>query len=250
MTINEYPGIDPIITFEIEGLNLCGTNYYSHPYCRKGLMAMCGGEGAAHLLVPPMVMSGRTSSDLIAELKNVDYVVASIEKGGQRRVDLLFEDHSETPFSIQLAACQCVPNLSEEDDGTTDLRFRIYVDSTLAIIRDYPLRVRFVDDYPCHREWDDKVDGKCQRPVNFFDVNSDLCIKCLKAANAYVGGGGRDFVNFVAMMHAVLTEEEWCNSKPLVRYAWDSVSDHFHLELQEVNHVLLDETYRKINAEE
>lgn len=249
MTLNEYPGTDPFITFDIEGLNLRGTNYYSHPYCYKGLMAMCGGEGAAHLLVPPKTMSGTSSAALIAELKNVDHVVVSIEKGGQRRVDLLFEDHSENPFSIQLAACQCVPNMSEEDDGTTDLRLRIYVDSTLAIVRDYPLRVRFVDEYPCHRAWDDLIDAKGKSPANFYEVNSDLCIKCLKAAKAYVCGGGRGFANFVEMMHAVLTADEWCNSKAFVRYAWDSVSAHFRLDLQEVNRDLLDEIYAKLEEQ-
>lgn len=90
----------PIIEIANHGPLILSSTYWGSGYEAAGKIFCSPNAGSIRILVP------RTRREIIAECRKVEYVILSrgpwpamaLAEG----IEILFEDHSESPFSIQL----------------------------------------------------------------------------------------------------------------------------------------------------
>lgn len=89
--------------FGNKGQAIVKTNYWDSADAAKGLFFLSWNAGAGRLLVPD------NQKHLVREMKTAKYVIVSRgpwPEYGQMGIELLFEDHTDSPFSLQLSAEQ------------------------------------------------------------------------------------------------------------------------------------------------
>jgi hypothetical protein len=86
-----------MITICNDGQDLINTNYWFSEFAQRGMFFLSWNAGAARLLIPSVM------EKTIPEMMTSEYVV--ISRGvwkGRVGYEIMFEDHSEAPFSIQI----------------------------------------------------------------------------------------------------------------------------------------------------
>lgn len=83
-----------IITTENDGQQLVKTNYFDCPWARAGKLYCCCIAAAIRVLVPESL------ERVVSEMLTANYVICSVGPGA---VELLFEDHTDAPFAVQLS---------------------------------------------------------------------------------------------------------------------------------------------------
>lgn len=141
-----------------EGLNSChlvitnneqeliGTNYFATEMAKLGLAYLSINARAIRLLVPDALLEST-----LPEMLTGKYVILSRSRADDH-IELLFEDDTETPYSLCLSPSQCFSLPARADSGRTDLRFLAYR-SDMTIAMDVPARFRMVEHVPCLRAW-------------------------------------------------------------------------------------------------
>lgn len=99
-----------------DGKDLIATNYWEHNMAKKGLFFLSTNAGAFRLLTP------ENSEDTIAEMKTGRYCIISISPSNSTEyrylVELLFEDHTQTPYYFTFTSNQMGPLFPcKEEDG-------------------------------------------------------------------------------------------------------------------------------------
>lgn len=106
-----------MLEIENDGQAILSTNYWTSDYAARGLAYLSWNAGAARLLVPKI---GRT---WLAEMRGAESVIVSIgpwpATGGKDGVELLFEDHSSTPFALHLSHEQTDRVLPAREHGAS-----------------------------------------------------------------------------------------------------------------------------------
>lgn len=109
---------------------------------------MSWNAGAARLLIPEL------NEHMIDEVETAQYVVISKglwkEQNNNNALEILFEDGSDAPFSIQLLANQCDRHLPHSDHRC-DVDFLAYTRKGLAFKLSGKYRV--VESIPCLEPW-------------------------------------------------------------------------------------------------
>lgn len=88
------------------------TNYWQTEHARRGFFFLSWNAGAARLLVPGAQRA------LIRETAGTEYVI--ISRGnlqGRDALEIMFEDHSDSPYAIHMVAEQCDRLFPAEGDG-------------------------------------------------------------------------------------------------------------------------------------
>lgn len=84
-----------------KGQQITHTNYWELENAKRGLFYLSWNAGAARLLVP------ETQKQSIKEMKTGKFVIVSRGKfQGRDALELLFEDNSDSPFSIHIETKQ------------------------------------------------------------------------------------------------------------------------------------------------
>lgn len=103
------------ITIANKGQMIAHTNYWDSEQAKEGFYYLSWNAGAARLLVPDAVKSS------IREMKTGKYVIISRgpwkEHDDIDALELMFEDDSDSPFTLILAAGQTDRMLPETDQG-------------------------------------------------------------------------------------------------------------------------------------
>jgi len=124
------------------------TNYFDSENADRGLLYLSWNAGAGRLLVPDSLLSA------VREMRDSQYVVVSrgpwVEMNSVPALELLFEDNSNSPFSLILSAGQTNRMLPSRDQGGG---FYISVWTRTGMKFRHPGRYREVTHLPCLEEW-------------------------------------------------------------------------------------------------
>ncbi len=136
-----------VIVIENNGPEIVTTNYWATALAKRGAFFLSANAGAFRLLVPEIQFA------LIAEMLTAKEVVISrgrwAEHGGIKDAfEVLFEDQSEAPFSIQLTREQ-IDRLPLDSDQGKIFIFSIWTES--GKVKAFKCRYRRVLEIPSLR---------------------------------------------------------------------------------------------------
>lgn len=137
-----------MIRIHNDGPLIVETDYWDTPHAQRGLFYVSINAGAFRLLVPLLQEAS------LADMRTAAYVI--VTRGvwhGRDALELLFEDGSDSPFSLHVLAAQVDRMPARSDEGRTDLWCLIYTEAGLAL--DLPARYRSSDSLPDLRPWDE-----------------------------------------------------------------------------------------------
>jgi hypothetical protein len=142
-----------IITIENDDQKIVSTNYWMSEYSRAGKIYCSINARAFRLLIPP-----RLESAILKEMRTGRYCI--ITRGEHRQfrremTEFLFEDGSETPFSIHLSIEQTDRLLPASDAMRSDLTLTAWVPDyagkpSCALAMPAKLRIA---PLPCLKPW-------------------------------------------------------------------------------------------------
>lgn len=144
-------GVKPVsqfLTINNKGQAIANTNYWDSDHAQAGNLFLSWNAGAARLLVPD------NQKHIIREMRSAKYVVISrgswADQGGRDALELLFEDNSDSHFSIQLVSEQCDRLLPESNQGGG---FFVTIWTRGGEKLRLPGKYRTVEHIPCLQEW-------------------------------------------------------------------------------------------------
>jgi len=113
-----------LITVQNQGQALIGSNFWDSEHARNGLYYLSSNAGAFRLLVPALHKSA------VAEFKSARDVILSrgiwVEKGRREALEILFDDETDTPFSLCLDA-RMLDRLPDANDENKEFVFMAYL---------------------------------------------------------------------------------------------------------------------------
>jgi len=102
----------PLLMIGNKGQAISDTNFWGSDNCKKGLFFLSWNAGAGRLLIPDVHRSS------IKDMKSAAYVIVSRGKlEGRDALELLFEDHSDAPFSIHIGGEQTDRMIPDSEQG-------------------------------------------------------------------------------------------------------------------------------------
>lgn len=147
-TSGDAAGAAGLLVIGNRGQAIANTNFFDSEHARKGLFYLSWNAGAGRLLVPDC------QKHLVSEMRTAKYVIISrgpwIEQGDIDALEMLFEDHSDSPFVLMMSHAQCDRLLPVKDQG---VGFFINVWTRGGQKLRLPGRYREVTALPCMDEW-------------------------------------------------------------------------------------------------
>jgi hypothetical protein len=129
-----------------KGQAIESTNFYDSEHAAAGFFFLSWNAGAARLLVPD------AQKPALREMKTGKFVV--ISRGpfetGKDMLELMFEDHSDSPFCLHIGVDQCDRLIPETEQGGG---FLVSVWTKGGMKLCLPGKYREVDKIPYMREW-------------------------------------------------------------------------------------------------
>jgi len=147
-----------MIVIRNNGKEIIGTNYFDTDDAKRGLAFLSMNGGGIRLLLPdkvPEYILGTDSSaeyadDLVDGMKTANHVVLSrgSSKSFQKQdmLEILFEDHSNTPYCFYMTVEQCHALPRNQDIGY-ELDFSVWTRDGKQLSK--PCYYRTVNDIPC-----------------------------------------------------------------------------------------------------
>lgn len=139
-----------ILSVENEGPRIQRTNYWDTALARAGALSVSTNHRCFRLLVP-----AKHANQVLREVRGAHEVVltrgAMPSSGLPDALEILFDDHSQSPFSMHLMAQQCTSLPPPDESGRTDLRCIVYGPG-LKVLADLPAKYR-VALLPCLAPW-------------------------------------------------------------------------------------------------
>lgn len=139
---------DEFLVIGNKGQAIASTNYYDTEPASRGMYYLSWNAGTGRLLVPD------SQKATVREMRSATYVIVSSgpweERGGVPAFELVFEDHSDTPFVITIALTDSDRLLAVTDQGGG---FYIAVWTRGGLKLRLPGRYRQVAQLPCMEEW-------------------------------------------------------------------------------------------------
>lgn len=134
-----------MISIVNQGQAIKETNYWSSEYANKGLTFLSWNAGAARLLLPDSLNS------VIQEVQSAQYVV--ISKGklyGKDALELMFEDHSDSPYCFHIMAEMTDRLIPEAEQGSG---FYVALWTQKGQEMKLPGKYRTVETLPSLEQW-------------------------------------------------------------------------------------------------
>jgi hypothetical protein len=138
----------PLLTFANDHQNIRSTNYFDSESADKGFLHLSWNAGAGRLLIPDNQLP------MLAEMRTGKYVVVSAGPWPEQRrtnaLELMFEDNTDSPFSLHIGAEQCDRMLPSKDEGGG---FVITAWGRNGLLASWPGKFRKVKRIPCLLPW-------------------------------------------------------------------------------------------------
>lgn len=109
------------ISFENNGPTLIASNYWDSDYAKRGFLFLTTNAGAYRLLVPDLQLN--CVQDMLTA-KEVILTYGFSKSDSQHMVEILFDDHTNFPFVLNLSINQLDKGITKAGDGGRD--FLIY----------------------------------------------------------------------------------------------------------------------------
>jgi hypothetical protein len=139
---------DSLIQVSNKGQAIASTNYFDCAHAASGLFYLTWNAGAGRLLLPD------NQKRALTDMRSAKFVIVSsgpwVEQGRMAALELLFEDHSDSPFVLTIPLAQSDRQLPETDQGGG---FYISVWTRGGQKLRLPGRYRKVESLPCLAEW-------------------------------------------------------------------------------------------------
>lgn len=140
-----------ILTINNDGPQIVSTNYFDISLARRGAFYVSINAGAFRLLVPP------TYEQAIADFQTAREVIVS--RGtwqGKEALELLFDDHTDNPYSIHVGPGQ-YDRLPLASDAGKAWQFSAWVKHGQQLQRAYesPCYYRVVRSLPYLKPWEE-----------------------------------------------------------------------------------------------
>jgi len=135
------------------GFDIMATDYWSTPEAARGRFFVSTTDDTFRLLVPPTRME-ETKEWLVTE-----FVIVSRgrwpARGKSDGLEILFEDHTDTPYVIHLApeSIDKMPHDADQDQNHTPPRWRFAVWTPQGKLLEFPCRYRRVEKIPYIKGW-------------------------------------------------------------------------------------------------
>ena len=140
-----------MIEIQNDGPFVVSTSYWQTEHARRGLLYVSVNAGAFRLLVPE-----RLASEAPEMCRGAEYVIVTRGKyQGRDALEILFEDGSDSPYTIHVDARQVDRLPAPSDEGRTDLRLLVYVHPGMLVC-ELPARYRRVAGLPHLKPWGEK----------------------------------------------------------------------------------------------
>ncbi len=142
------------IIIKNNGPEILETNYWQTSYAQAGKFYLSINSRAFRLLVP----IGQEAA--VNEMRTAVEIVISRgpwpAAGKAEAVEILFDDYSDAPYSLQLSPEQIDRLPPASDSGREDLTFSAWVRPCNKIL-EYTAKFRIVSQIPCLDKWKDKL---------------------------------------------------------------------------------------------
>lgn len=145
-----------LLRIDNDGQSIRWTNYWDSPYAAAGVFFLTWNAGAGRLLLPP------SAESMLSDMAAADYVIVSagpwpaINKA--QALEILFEDHGDSPFAIQIGPEQTDRMLPDGDQGG-GFAVTVWTRAGGERLR-LPGKYRKVDRLPCLQPWEPSADGR------------------------------------------------------------------------------------------
>jgi hypothetical protein len=130
------------------GPELADTNYWDSEHAAAGLFFLTWNAGAGRLLVPDSRMAD------LKEMRTAQYVIVSRGPWPERKkaegIELLFEDHSNSPYCLHLSIEQTDRLLPDIEQGGG---FKVVAWTRKGRAAEWPGKYRKVPKIPCLEPW-------------------------------------------------------------------------------------------------
>ena len=136
-----------LLSFVNDGAELMETNYFDSPQASQGLAFLSWNAGCARLLCPMALES--MLSELGDEVAHVVLTKGIATQNGIEHscIELMFEDHTDSPYSITISTENCDRNIGNVPQS--GFVVAIYFEGGLK--NKYPGHYRTADTLPCLR---------------------------------------------------------------------------------------------------
>ncbi len=114
-----------MLTIKNNGPDIIETNYFESELARRGAFFLSINAGAFRLLVPP---GQETVLDDFCAVKEI--IVSRgpwVAMGRNEAIEILFDDHSKSPYSIQMGATEQVDRLPAKEDAGRWYDFSVWI---------------------------------------------------------------------------------------------------------------------------
>jgi|SRR4030042_65454 hypothetical protein len=136
------------LTVENDGQAIVSTNYWQSDYAKRGFFYLTINAGAFRLLVPP------SREGELADMLTASEVIVSRgpwpEHGKHDALELLFEDYSDSPYSLHITSDQ-VDRMPADADRHKTFVFAVWVQT--GKVKEMPGRYRKVKYVPWLEPW-------------------------------------------------------------------------------------------------
>ena len=137
-----------MLKIDNNGPDIVYTNYWDTEHAQRGYLYLSWNAGAARLLVPDVQIKA------LPDMRSAAYVIISRgpwrEQGGCDALELLFEDDTDSPFSITLRTEQTDRLLPETNQGA---RLVVGVWTRSGKQMEFSGRYRIVASIPSLQSW-------------------------------------------------------------------------------------------------
>lgn len=138
-----------MLTIQNNGPEIVSTNYWQTEHAACGYVYLSINAGAFRILIPP------SQEGAIAEMLTAREAIISrgpwADQGGREAMEILFEDFTDTPYSLCILAEQCDRLPADSDRNRTNLRLSIWTVAGKA--GEMPAKYRKVKRLPWLKPW-------------------------------------------------------------------------------------------------
>lgn len=144
------------LKIENNGPDIIASNYWQSEYARAGKLIVSCNAGAIRLLIPPQMRPALNA------MRSAVYVIISRgpwpEVGAAEAVEILFEDHTDSPWTAHLTPESFFNGLPSQPPAGKAWRVSVwdYKKGKPEKAIDLPCRWRRVASLPCLRPWSEK----------------------------------------------------------------------------------------------
>jgi hypothetical protein len=141
------PKYDPII-IKNNGGEISETNFWDSAMAKAGFLFLSWNAGVARVLVPAKM------NKILPEIKTGEYCIISQGphsfRPGELGLELLFEDHSDAPYAVQMSSRQADRVI---ECSTRPEDFPVSIWTRAGVVHSMPGKLRAVSEVPYLQPW-------------------------------------------------------------------------------------------------